>query len=102
MRMNAELLTKVEEGLRELIITSNHPSSHPQYNQLLPKIPIACLTIPHKFFLVADRIQCLKKTLQLPSSDLIEMANVIIEDGSDKIRNDASLAEDRLVLKSRR
>jgi len=51
--MTAELLHNAAEGLFELTVTAGHPSTHRKYNELLPHIhiPIACLSIPNKFFL---------------------------------------------------
>jgi len=100
--MTFELLNRVEEGLRQLNITSHHPSLHLQYKQLLPQIPISCFKIPHKFFITADRIKCLKKALKMEPPSFIELVNEIIEEGSDKINYNATRAEERLELKSRR
>ena len=95
IRMSAELLSRVEEGLRVLTITSEHPSSHRRYAQLLPSIPIACLKIPNKFFVAADNIRCLKKLLKIGTPSLIEMVNEVVEEGGDKINKDASQVEER-------
>ena len=100
--MSAELLSKVEEGLHMLTITSEHPSSHRRYTQLLPNIPISCLKIPNKFFVAADNIRCLKKLLKMRTPSLIEMVNDIVQEGGDKITKDASKVEERLNLKLRR
>ena len=102
--MSEELLYRVEEELHQLTIAdSEHPSSHCRYRQLLPKIPIACLKIPNKFFIVADNIRCLRKVLKMRIPGLIEMVNELIADeGADKISNDATQVEERLELKLRR
>ena len=102
IRETAELLNTVEERLHQLTIASNHPSTHHLYNRLLPQIPVACLKIPNKIYLVADRIKCLKKVLKMRIPGLIETVNEIVEEGGDKISCDASKAEERLELKSRR
>lgn len=100
--MSAELLHSVEEGIHQLTIASEHPSSHCRYTQLLPKIPITCLKIPNEFFVAADRIRCLKKLLKMRTPGLIEMVNEIVEQGGDKISNDSSQVKEILDLKSRR
>ena len=100
--MSAELLHSVEEGLQQLTIALDHPCNHRQYTQLLPKIPVTCLKIPNMFFVAADNIRCLTKVLKMRTPSLIEMVNKIVEEGGDKIRNDASQVEERLELKLRR
>ena len=101
--MSAEsVLCGVEEKLRVLTITSEHPSSHRRYAQLLPSIPVACLKIPNKFFVAADNIRTLRKLLKRRIPSLIELVNETVEEGGDKIRKDARKVEERLNLKLRR
>ena len=102
VRMSAELLRSVEQELHQLTIASEHPSSHCRYTQLLPQIPITCLKIPNKFFVVVDSIRCLRKVLKMKIPGLIQIVNEMIEEGGDKISEDASQVEKRLDLKLRR
>ena len=94
--MYVELLHSVEKGLHQLTIASDHPSNHCQYTQLLSKIPVTWLKIPNQFFVAADNIKCLKKVLKMRTPSLTEMVNKIVEEGGDKIRNDASQVKERL------
>ena len=100
--MTAELLSSVEESLHELVVASEHPSAHSNYQILLPQVTVTCLKVPNKFFLLADRIRCIKKLLKMRVPSFTKLVNEIVEEGGDKIRYDASKAEERLVLKSRR
>ena len=104
IKMSAEsVLCGVEEGLHVLTITSEHPSSHRRYAQLLPSIPVVtCLKIPNKFFVAADNIRTLRKLLKRRIPSLIELVNETVEEGGDKIRKDARKVEERLNLKLRR
>ena len=95
-RMSAELLYSVEEELHQLNIASEHPSSHCRYRQLLPKIPIVCLKIPNKFFIAADTVRCLRKILKMRIPGLIEMVNEIVDEGADKISNNATQVDLKL------
>jgi len=99
---SSDLLKSVEEGLNQLTVTSSLPSSHPLYNRMLSQVPIACLKIPNKFYLAADRIYCLRTTLKVRKPSLIELVNTLVEEGSDKISYNASNIEERLQLQSRR
>ena len=103
--MSEELLHSYDKELSQLNITCERPTSHRGYKQLLSKIPIVCLRIPNKFFLVADRKRHLEKLLNAGNtSDLSDLVNNITEGRRVKISSNASkvYVEQRLVRKSQR
>ena len=100
--MSEELLHSYDKELSQLSIACDHPSRHRGYKQLLSKIPIVCLKIPNKFFLVADRKRRLETLLKAETSDLSDLVNNITEEGKVKISSSASKVEKRLGQKSSR
>jgi len=99
--MSEELLHSYDKELSQLTIACEHPTRHHRYKQLLSRIPIVCLRIPNKFFIVASRKRRLEKLLNAGTSDLSDLVNNITEGRRVKISSDASKAdvEKRLVQK---
>ena len=60
------------------------------------------MKIPNRFFIAADSIRCLRKVLKMRIPSLIEMVNETVDEGADKISNNATQVEERLDLKLRR
>jgi len=101
--MSEELLRSYDKELNQLVITCEHPSCHPMYQKLLPKIPIVCLKIPNIFFILVDQKRRLRKKLSnTETSGLSDLVNKITEEGRVKISSSASQVESRLARKCAR
>ena len=100
------LLQRIYEQLNELSIVCEPPTScsNPRTVPMQHMDPVTSLRIPNRFYLLADRKNCLEKMIGASVSKRLEMANSIIEAGGAavKISATATSVETRLERESNR